>query len=111
MRASRSSRSGGCCRSTLATGVELWLFGDRYGLGWLTAHKASFVIWLGAMAIHVLGHLERAPALALRDLFNRPRVRGRLTRHAVTLGSVLMGLVLAMATLLVQSPFVTPVDH
>ena len=97
--------------AVLATGVELWLFGDRYGLGWLTAHKASFVIWFGAMAIHVLGHLERAPALALRDLVNRPRIRGRVSRQAVTLGSVLMGLVLALATLLVQSPFAAPVDH
>src|ERR1700732_2383681 len=29
----------------LATGAELWLFGTRYGAIWLTAHKASFVIW------------------------------------------------------------------
>ena len=97
--------------AVLATGVELWLFGNRYGQGWLTAHKASFVIWFGVMAIHVLGHLERAPTLALRDLLNRPRVRGRVTRQAVTLGSVLMGVVLALATLLVQSPFVAPIDH
>lgn len=97
--------------AVLATGVELWLFGDRYGMGWLTVHKASFVIWFGAMAIHVLGHLERTPTLALRDFFNRPRIRGRVTRQAVTAGSVLMGLVLALATLFVQSPFVTPVDH
>lgn len=97
--------------AVLATGVELWLVGDRYGLGWLTAHKASFVIWFGAMAIHVLGHLERTPALAMRELMSRPRIRGRVTRQAVTAGSVLMGLVLALATLVVQSPFVTPVDH
>lgn len=94
-----------------ATGIELWLFGDRYGLGWLTAHKASFIIWFGAMAIHVLGHLERAPTLALRDVRNRPRLRGSVSRQALTLGSVLMGLVLALATLLVQSPFVAPIDH
>lgn len=97
--------------AVLATGVELWLFGDRFGLGWLIAHKLSFVIWFVVMAIHVLGHLERAPALALRDLVNRPRIRGRATRQAITLGSVLMGVVLAFATLLVQSPFVAPLDR
>ena len=97
--------------AVLATGVELWLFGDRFGLGWLTAHKLSFVIWFGVMAIHVLGHLERAPTVALRDVVNRPHVRGRVTREAITLGSVLMGLVLALATLLVQSPFVAPLDR
>lgn len=97
--------------AVLLTGVELWLFGDRYGLGWLTAHKASFVMWFGAMAIHVLGHLERAPTLTMREIVNRPRLRGRVSRQAVMLGSVLMGLVLASATFIVQSPFVVPLEH
>lgn len=97
--------------AVLLTGVELWLFGDRFGTGWLTAHKGSFVIWFGAMAIHVLGHLERAPALAVRDVANRPRLRGRVSREAVTLGSVFMGIVLALAVFAVQSPFVVPLEH
>ncbi|HZU75712.1 MAG TPA: hypothetical protein VFA70_03050 [Dehalococcoidia bacterium] len=95
----------------LATGVELWLFGFRFGDGWLTAHKASFVIWLGAMAIHVIGHLERAPALALRDLVNRPRLAGQTTRQAWIAGSLVMGAVLAASIFVVQSPFVVPFDR
>ncbi|MBO0687405.1 MAG: hypothetical protein J2P45_30005, partial [Candidatus Dormibacteraeota bacterium] len=51
-----------------ASGIELWLFGARFGLLWVTAHKLGFVVWFCAMTVHVLGHLERAPRLAVRDL-------------------------------------------
>lgn len=95
----------------LGTGVELWLAGERFGTVWLTAHKASFVIWFCLMAIHVLGHAQRAPALALRDLVNRPAVRGRASRGAWVAGSVLMGVVLAASVLIVQSAFVIPLEH
>lgn len=95
----------------LGTGVELWLFGERLGAIWLTAHKASFVIWFGLMAIHVLGHLERAPWLAARDLRNRPPLRGAMSRRAWLMGTLLMGFVLAAATFVVQSPFVIPIEH
>lgn len=63
------------------------------------------------MGIHVLGHAQRAPALALRDLVNRPAVRGRASRGAWVAGSVLMGVVLAASVLIVQSPFVIPLEH
>ena len=95
----------------LGTGVELWLFGPRFGSLWLTAHKASFVLWLGVMAIHVLGHLERAPRLALRDLAGRPAVAGSGRRRAWLAASLLMGLALAAAVLLYHSPFMAPLEH
>lgn len=97
--------------AVVGTGIELWLFGDRFGLGWLTAHKASFVVWFAVMAVHVLGHLERAPALAVRDVVNRPPVPGRFTRHALIGVSLFAGVMLAATTLVWQSPFVVPVDH
>jgi hypothetical protein len=97
--------------AVFATGVELWLFGNRFGAVWLTAHKASFVIWFGVMAIHVVGHIERAPTLAMRDVANRPPLSGRATRQAWVAGSLLMGVVLAAATFVVQSPFVIPLEH
>ena len=52
----------------LATGIELWLFGLRFGAGWITAHELSFVAWAGVGSIHVLGYLERAGGDALADL-------------------------------------------
>lgn len=94
-----------------ATGVELWLFGTRYGSIWLTAHKATFVLWFGVMAIHVVGHLERAPVLALRDLINRPALRGRAGRQAWIAASLLFGLALACGSLAFHSPFVIPFEH
>src|SRR5438128_4242383 len=42
----------------LATGIALVVVGPAGGL-MLGLHKASFVVWLGALGAHVLGHLGR----------------------------------------------------
>ena len=56
----------------IGTGVVLLLAGpDNHLLS--AAHKASFILWFGAMTIHVLGHLRETPALAGADY--RPRSR------------------------------------
>ena len=39
----------------------------------LTVHTASFVLWFGAMTIHVLGHLGEVFRLAPRDWLRRTR--------------------------------------
>jgi hypothetical protein len=39
----------------------------------LKVHKASFVLWFGAMTIHVLGHLGEVFRLAPRDWLRRTR--------------------------------------
>ncbi len=95
----------------LGTGIELWLFGTRLGEIWLTAHKAAFVLWFGLMAIHVVGHLEQAPTLVLRDIAERPSLSGRARRRAWVAASVLMGAVLAAGTLVWQTPFVVALGH
>ena len=56
-------------------------------------HKASFVVWLGAMGVHVLAHLLELPA-ALRR-----RLPGGALRAAAVSATVLVGAVLATATL------------
>jgi hypothetical protein len=56
-------------------------------------HKASFVVWLGAMSVHVLAHL---PAM-VRGL--GARTRGVSLRLAVVASALLAGLVVASATL------------
>ena len=43
----------------LASGVGLLLVSPSWLPLLLTVHKASFVLWFGAMTIHVLGHLGR----------------------------------------------------
>ena len=90
----------------LSTGVALWLLGLRFGGILLTAHQGAFVLWFGLMAIHVVGHLEQAPILALRDAIERPPLPGRARRQAWVTASVVMGAVLAASTLLWQSPVI-----
>ena len=89
-----------------ASGVELWLFGDRFGTGWLRAHQLSFVLWFFVTAVHVLGYIARAPRLALEDFRpSRRGLSGRLTRQSLVSGSVVAGLLLAAVTAQRLSPF------
>jgi hypothetical protein len=95
----------------LGTGVELWLFGIRSGSMWLTAHQGSFVLWFGLMAIHVVGHLEQAPTLLIRDATERPPLPGRNGRRAWVAASVIMGAALASSTLAFSSPLLAALVH
>jgi hypothetical protein len=54
----------------IGTGIALAFAGPGPG-PWLLAHRALFVLWFGAMTVHVIGHL---PALA--------RMTTRARRHA-----------------------------
>ena len=82
----------------LATGIGAVLEGQR--AAWLgRAHKASFILWFGAMTVHVLGHALETPALAVADMHRdaRRRVPGAATRlllFVATLGiAILLGAV------------------
>ena len=76
----------------LATGVALLGLGQTEG-PLAALHKASFVVWFGAMSIHVLARL---PSLA-RAL--RTRVHGGSLRLGVAALAVAAGAMLAVATL------------
>jgi hypothetical protein len=86
-----------------ATGIELWLFGFRFGDQWLTWHKAVFVLWFLALTFHVLAYVGRAPELAVAD--SRDRLRGALGRRSLVVASLLLGAVLVVAMLPFTSPF------
>jgi hypothetical protein len=88
-----------------ATGVELWLFGLRFGSIWIEAHKLSFMVWVPATAIHVLAHLARTGEVAAEELTSGA-VDRTVTRRSLVVGSLLAGIVLAVATLTYQSPFI-----
>jgi hypothetical protein len=64
-----------------------------------TIHKASFIVWIAALAIHVLGHLGETLRLAPRDwlLRTRRQVSGASTRQWILVWSLALGLVLALA--------------
>jgi len=96
--------------AVLGTGIELWLFGFRFGDYWLALHKLSFLVWLMATTVHVLGHLEKTPKLVWRDVSGRSRVAGRVTRQSLVVAALLLGLVLALALLPFPSPFTRPFE-
>jgi hypothetical protein len=78
------------------TGVLLVLLGPHDGAV-LGLHKASFVVWLGAMAVHVLGHVLKVPGLARADLVRA--VPGARLRQLLLAGAIVAGLVVALAGL------------
>jgi hypothetical protein len=88
-----------------ATGIELWLFGLRFGSLWVEAHKLSFTIWLPATAVHVLGHLMRTGQAAAEELSSSPRAQA-MTRRSLVIASLVTGMVLAIASLTYSSPFI-----
>lgn len=87
------------------TGLELWLFGLRFGSSWIEWHKLSFTIWLPVTGIHILGHLRQTGEATVGELAVRSG-REALTRRSLVVGSVILGVVLAVSTLAYQSPFV-----
>jgi hypothetical protein len=90
--------------TVLGTGVMLAITGPS-GLGtWLFLHRASFVLWFGAMTVHVLAYVWRLPRLISGDLVTRASYRaqevlaGRPARLLLLVASLLTGLLLAMLT-------------
>jgi hypothetical protein len=55
----------------LASGVGLMFVAEPWRHRLLTVHKASFVLWFGAMTIHVLAHLPDTVGLASKDWISR----------------------------------------
>jgi hypothetical protein len=85
--------------AVLGTGVALLFVGRSARHEWLFVHKASFVLWFGAMALHVLGHLVDTARLAPGDWYRRTRrdVRGAGIRQWTVVASIVMGVLLGLA--------------
>jgi outer membrane protein assembly factor BamB len=67
-------------------------------------HKASFVVWFGAMTIHVLAYTLRALKRVRLDFVSR-RLPGRGLRVAASLLAVAAGVAIAIATYPSASPW------
>ena len=98
------------------TGIMLAVVGPSGRGQWLFLHKAFFILWFAAMAVHVLWYAPRLPGLLSREARGlgdtddgySPAGRqarraaaalgGRGTRLALLAGSLLAGLVIAMLT-------------
>jgi hypothetical protein len=85
--------------STLAlfgTGVAIVIAHPQRGIV-VGLHKASFVVWFGAMSVHVLAHVFKVPRLARADFADRS-VGGHLRQLAVA-AAIVAGLIVAIAAL------------
>ncbi len=87
-----------------ASGVALVVLGPAGGAV-LGLHKASFVVWFGAMAAHVLAHALRVPGLARADWSRQGALPGASLRRWLLAGSLVAGLVLAVATVHLAGPW------
>jgi hypothetical protein len=57
-----------------------------------TIHKGSFIVWVGAIGIHVLAYLRHLPRLAIADwLRAREEAVGRRLRRRLVAASLLVG--------------------
>ncbi len=97
-------------------GSGIMLVVDGRGNGpWLLLHKASFILWFGAMVIHVLAYVPRLPRLLAAEArggaagsgprhaggatpSGRPPCSAGGTRLALLIASLLGGLVIALLT-------------
>ncbi len=84
-----------------ATGIALLYIKGSFAQTLLFLHKASFVLWFGIMAIHVLGHITETAKLAPRDFMVRTRrkVAGAGARNLALITALACGALLGLALL------------
>jgi hypothetical protein len=82
----------------LASGVALVLTGPAWRQKLLLLHKASFILWFGAMTVHVVGHLLDTARLAPGDWVRRTRrdVAGASARQWTIVASIVVGVLLGL---------------
>ena len=95
-----------------ASGVGLLLVSRSWLPLLLKVHKASFVLWFGAMTIHVLGHLGEVFRLAPRDWLRRTRrdVTGAGPRQWLIAASLVAGVLLGFLFLGRVGPWLAAVS-
>jgi len=95
-----------------ASGVGLLLVSRSWLPLLLKVHKASFILWFGAMTIHVLGHLGEVFRLAPRDWLRRTRreVTGAGPRQWLITASLVAGVLLGVLFLGRVGPWLAAVS-
>jgi hypothetical protein len=86
--------------AVLGTGIALLWGPTSWRHSLLFLHKATFILWFGAMTVHVLGHLVDTARLAPRDWAPRAdAVPGVWLRRATLLTTIVAGVVLGLLAL------------
>ena len=98
--------------AVLASGIALLFAGAALRSQLLFVHKASFVLWLAAMTVHVLGHLLDTARVAPRDWMHRTRrsVTGAGLRQWTIAASLVVGLLLGLLILGRVAPWLASVS-
>src|SRR5271166_1577104 len=80
------------------SGIALLFSSGQWRADLQFLHKASFVLWFGAMTIHVLLHLRDTASLAPRDWYGRARgeIAGAGARQWLLVASLAIGALLGM---------------
>jgi hypothetical protein len=99
--------------AVLGSGIALLLGPSSLRQELLLVHKATFILWLGAMAIHVLGHFVETMQLVPKDFYRRTRrqVRGAGKRQWALVGSLCIGVLLAVAVAPKVGPWISEGQH
>ena len=81
-----------------ATGFLLLLGPTSMRGEFLTLHRASFFVWFAVMTIHVIGHIGETTRFSTKDWTRRSRelVAGSTARRIVLLGSLVIGVAVAL---------------
>jgi hypothetical protein len=99
----------------LGSGVALGTTHGNLQQSVLFVHKASFVLWFGAMTMHVLGHVLETLRVGPRDwtagTAAAPRVTGAALRRWSVAGSVVAGLALGTWGLAALGPWSGHLSH
>jgi hypothetical protein len=91
--------------AVLGTGVTLAVAGPDNG-PWLFLHKASFILWLGVMTLHVIAHIWRLPRILLTSDGHRSfRLTGAAGRWLLVAASLAGGLVIALLAVHLAGPW------
>jgi len=100
--------------AVFASGIELWLFGLRFGSAWKTAHTLSAVVMIAALGVHMAAHLRRSVTVATEELdaghagddrAERGRNDNDPSPRRVVAASIALGIAMAVASFLYATPF------
>jgi len=94
--------------AVFASGIALLLVPHSWRSSMFFLHKVTFILWFGAMSVHVLGHVLDTRRLAPADFVARTRsqVRGAGARLWVLAASLVVGVLLAVAMAPTIGPWV-----
>jgi hypothetical protein len=92
--------------AVIGSGIGLVITGPAQAGPLLPLHVISFLVWLPALALHLLAHVRRVPGLIADEW----RARGRGLRLGVSLSALIAGAAAAVLVSPVAAPWLAWID-